>query len=257
MNEISGTNWSRDELVVAFNLYCKTPFSKINANNKAIRELALIIGRSASAVALKLANFARLDPALQERNISGMSHGSNKEYEIWNEFNSNWEELAYQSELILAKFKRDSIENSTGITHLDLPQEGKVREAIVKTRVNQSFFRQTILASYDRKCCITGISIPELLVASHIIPWADDKKNRMNPCNGLCLNALHDRAFDKGLITITVDYRLEVSEILKKRESTVWLFFIPFDHQQISLPQRFLPAKEFIEYHNKYIFKDT
>ena len=102
-------NWSREELIVAFNLYCKTPFTKINASNKAVKELAPILGRSASSVALKLANFARLDPALQERNIAGMRHGSKGEVVIWNEFNGNWEDLAYQSEQILAKLKNDGV----------------------------------------------------------------------------------------------------------------------------------------------------
>jgi putative restriction endonuclease len=255
LNEISKTNWSRDELIVAFNLYCKTPFTKINASGKAIKELATILNRSSSAVALKLANFARLDPALQERNISGMRHGSKKEAEIWDEFSHDWEELAYQSELILAKYKNESIENSTRIVKEGLPPEGRERDVIVKARVNQSFFRQTILASYDNKCCITGISAPELLVAGHIIPWAIDKTNRMNPCNGLCLNALHDVAFDKGLITITTDYHVKISRVLKKQSGTE-LLFTPYDNKEISLPQRFPPSKEFIEYHNQHIFRE-
>ena len=205
-------NWSRNELIVAFNLYCKTPFSKINAKNSSVIELASIIGRSSSSVALKLANFARLDPELRKRNIAGMQHGSKGEEEIWTEFKNDWEERTYQSELILSRYKKESIERSSGIMTTDIPREGKEREAIVKMRVNQSFFRQTILASYDQKCCITGISIPELLVASHIIPWAIDKKNRMNPCNGLCLNTLHDRAFDNGLMTITQQYQETVAD---------------------------------------------
>jgi len=254
LNNKKATNWSRDELIVAFNLYCKTPFTKINSRNKAVIELAPIVGRSPSSVALKLANFARFDPALQERNISGMRHGSKVEAEIWNEFSHNWEELAYQSELILARFKNDSIENSTGIIKEGLPPEGRERDVIVKARVNQSFFRQTILASYDNKCCITGISVPELLVAGHIIPWSIDKKNRMNPRNGLCLNALHDMAFDKGLITITIDYRVKISKVLKQ-QSGPELLFIPYDNKKIALPQRFTPSKEFIEYHNRHIFR--
>ncbi len=249
-------NWTKDELIVAFNLYCKTPFTKINARNKAVIELAPIVGRSPSSVALKLANFARLDPALQERNISGMRHGSKAEAEIWNEFSYDWEELAYQSELILAKFKSEPIENSSGITIKDLPREGREREALVKTRVNQTFFRRTVLASYDNRCCITGISVPDLLIASHIVPWSVDKKNRMNPSNGLCLNTLHDMAFDRGLITITTEYVLKVSEILKTRNQEWSLFFLPYDNKKITLPQRFIPSKEFIEYHSKNIFKD-
>lgn len=256
MNKNSKNNWSRDELIVAFNLYCKTPFSKINFRNKGINELASIIQRSPSAVALKLANFARFDPALQQRNISGMTHGGKAEAEIWNEFRNNWEELAYQSELILANFKNETIESSTKIIKDDLPKEGKERQSFVKTRVNQYFFRQTILASYDNKCCITGISIPDLLVASHIIPWATDKKNRMNPCNGLCLNALHDVAFDRGLITITPDYHVKLSLVLKKRQYANKAFFDQFENRTITLPQKFSPSLEFLEFHNKYIFKN-
>jgi putative restriction endonuclease len=185
-----------------------------------------------------------------------MKHGSKMETGIWNEFSNDWEELAYQSELILARFKNESIESSSGITRGDLPREGRERDAVVKIRVNQSFFRQTVLASYDNKCCVTGVSIPDLLVAGHIIPWAVDKKNRMNPCNGLCLNALHDKAFDKGLITITTDYRLKVSKILTEKYPETGLFFLPYNNRKIALPQRFPPSREFIEYHNKHIFKD-
>ncbi len=249
-------NWSKEELILAFNLYCKTPFTKINASHKGVKELAPIIGRSVSAVALKLANFARLDPALQKRNISGMSHGSKGEVEIWNIFNDNWEELAYQSELILAKYKKETIENSADIINYDLPPEGKEREAIVKTRVNQYFFRKTILASYDNHCCITGISKPELLIASHIIPWSIDESNRMNPKNGLCLNALHDKAFDRGLISVTPDYILKISEeLIQSIKSQLDVYFIPFNNKKITLPQRFLPDKEFLDFHCTKIFR--
>lgn len=256
MNNLPNKNWSRDELIVAFNLYCKTPFTKINASNRAVKALAPTLGRSASAVALKLANFARLDPALQERNIAGMRHGSKSEVSIWNEFQGNWEDLAYQSEQILAKLKNDTVEEVAQVSVEDLPVEGREREIIVKARVNQSFFRKTVLASYNNRCCITGITASELLVASHIVPWSVDVKNRMNPCNGLCLNALHDKAFDQGLITITVDYSIRISEIFKKHHAETAVFFTMFEGKKITLPQRFLPAREFIEFHNKSVFID-
>lgn len=251
-------NWTREELIVAFNLYCKTAFTKINLSNKGVKELSKIIGRSNSAVALKLANFARLDPALQERNISGMSHGGKGEEEIWKEFSNNWEDLAYESEKILATYNESPLEYSANISVQDLPTEGKEREALVKIRVNQSFFRKTVLASYDNKCCITGISITELLVASHIIPWSMDIKNRMNPANGLCLNSLHDKAFDNGLVTVTPDYVIKLSprifDVLKKNNPSD-LFLLPYEGRKINKPQKFRPLTEFLEYHNQNIFK--
>lgn len=240
-------NWSREEHILAFNLYCKIPFTKINSSYPPIFELAKIIGRSNGSVAMKLANFARLDPALQARNISGLSQGAKGEEEVWKEFNGNWEDLSWQSEQILARYKKETIEKSTEINLENLPSEGKERESIVKTRVNQSFFRKTILASYNFSCCITGISIPELLVASHIIPWSANSKNRVNPSNGLCLNSLHDKAFDRGLLTITPDYRVKISKIiLHNRNSKNSRYFLPFEDKPILLPQKFYPLPEFI-----------
>lgn len=249
-------NWDREELIVAFNLYCKIPFTKIHYTNPLIIEVAKVIGRSPSSVALKLVNFARLDPELQKRNVGGMKHGSKSEELIWHEFNNNWEELSYQSEVLLAKFKNKPIEKIANIYTEDLGKEGKEKDAVVKTRVNQYFFRNMVLASYNQQCCITGISIPDLLIASHIIPWSKDKKNRLNPRNGLCLNALYDKAYDKGLLTILPDYKVELSRLLLKTKNNEInnQFFLPFNNKRIRLPERFLPERDFLEYHNKNIF---
>lgn len=253
---MSRQNWSREELIVAFNLYCKIPFSKISANNETIIDIAKSIGRTPSALALKLVNFARLDPTLQKRGISGMSHGSKAEINIWQEFNEDWGTLSYESEIILSKYKGRPIERIYGISLDPLEFEGKERDSVVRARVNQIFFRNTVLASYDFRCCITGISIPELLIASHIKPWAVDKNNRLNPQNGICLNALHDKAFDKGLITITPDYCIRISKKLEQHVDNYssQQFFLPFFNKKIALPQRFLPNKDFLEYHNEVIF---
>ena len=130
-------NWNREELIVAFNLYCKIPFGRITSKNPEIINLAKIIRRTPSAVALKLVNFARLDPELQKRKIAGMSHGSKSEGEIWNEFHGNWSELAFESETLLAQFKGETIENSAKINLENIPIEGKEREAMIKARVTK------------------------------------------------------------------------------------------------------------------------
>ncbi|WP_346859091.1 HNH endonuclease [uncultured Draconibacterium sp.] len=248
-------NWTREEHIVAFNLYCKIPFTKINENYPPVIELAKIIGRSKGSVSRKLANFARLDPALRARNVSGLTHGAKGEEIVWNEFHGNWDELAYESELILAKYKGISVESTVDLSDLVEIKEGKERESVVKTRVNQNFFRDTILASYNQTCCITGIQIPRLLIASHIIPWAKNKKERMNPQNGLCLNALHDKAYDKGLITVTPDYKIKISAELKASlNKETDKFFLPYENNLILLPNRFAPDKEFLEYHSRNIF---
>lgn len=248
-------NWTREEHIVAFNLYCKIPFTKINENYPPVIELAKIIRRSNGAVSRKLANFARLDPALQARNVSGLTHGAKGEETVWHEFHGNWEQLAFESEIILAKYKGISVESTVDLTDLPEIKEGKERESVVRTRVNQSFFRSTVLASYNQTCCITGIQVPQILIASHIVPWAKNEMERMNPQNGLCLNALHDKAFDKGFITVTPDYKIKVSDQLKtKLDIETGQFFLPYENRKILLPGRFAPKKEFLEYHFKEIF---
>jgi predicted restriction endonuclease len=250
------SKWKDKELILALNLYYKIPFSKIHYSHPEIVKLSNLINRTPSAVALKLVNFARLDPALKVRKISGMKHGAKVDEEIWNEYYNNLEKLAYESELILAEYKNKPVELVSGIDTTYLPKEGKEREKMIKTRVNQQFFRCAILAAYENKCCITNLNIPSLLVASHIIPWSKDPSNRMNLSNGLCLNPLHDKAFDLGLITVTQSYKVKLSpSIYRSCDSQAKEFLILFDGKEINLPYKYHPDKKFLEYHNINIFQ--
>lgn len=251
-------DWSREETIVAFNIYCKIPFKESNKNHPLIIKYAKLIGRSPSSFNMKIGNFGRLDPELKKQGIVGLKHGSKVEEEIWNEFNGNWEKLSYESELLIAKFSKKPIEEIAQIEKDEYEfLEGKEKERVIKTRVNQNFFREIILASYNLKCCITNISIPELLVAGHIKPWSVDKINRMNPRNGLCLNVFHEKAFDKGYFTIDLDYKVKTSRYLReyKEEEGVYDFLFKYDGRKINLPERFLPSKEFLEYHFNSKFK--
>lgn len=246
-------DWTREELIVAFNLYCKIPFGRIHIRNPQIIDLAKAIGRTPSAVSWKLANFARLDPALQKRNIAGASHGAHAEVEIWDEFSNDWEGLAFESERLLQQMTGHPTQLFAETKGFP---EGKSRETLVRARVNQSFFRAAVLAAYGSKCCITGLPIPELLTATHIVPWVADVKNRTNPRNGLCLNALHDRAFDCGLLTITTDLRVRLSPRLKKNSADLAFktFLHRYENVPISSPRHFGPSVEFLRYHNERVF---
>ena len=247
--------WTRDELILAVNLYCKLPFGKMHKGNSEIIRFAGLIGRTPSSIALKLGNFASFDPTLKERGIKGASNASKLDKQIWNEFYNNWDAALLASEEMLAKTKRTTIERINKIETADLPKEGKEKERIVKTRVNQTIFRTVVLATYNHSCCITGINNPELLIASHIVPWSKDEKNRLNPMNGLCLNALHDKAFDSGLITISADdYTIKISSKLKKKNATqsIEQNFLNMEGKVIRLPDKFLPAKELLKVHNDF-----
>lgn len=251
-------NWTREQTIIALNLYCKIPFNRVSSSHPDIIRIANIIGRNPNAVKMKVGNFGSFDPELKAKGIVGLANASRLDKEIWDEFNTNWELLAYQSESLIAQFSNKPIEEITGIIIDDLPV-GRERETMVKVRVNQGFFRSTILSSYNQKCCITGLSVSELLVASHIIPWRDKEHihQRLNPRNGLCLNTLHDRAFDQGYITITTDYKVKVSKRFDdfKQDNSIGELFLKYDKQEIILPDRFLPDKEFLEYHYDKVFK--
>lgn len=249
--------WSKEELVLAINLYCKLPFGKLHSSNPEVKHLAQLIGRTPSSVAYKLVNLASLDPSLQARGIKGAQNASKLDKEVWNEFYQNWSELPYESEKLRAKFEHSTVEALYDINLAELPKEGKVREQLVKVRVNQGFFRSTILAAYNSTCCITGLQNSSLLIAGHIKPWGLDEINRLNPQNGIAINALHDKAFEAGLITITPDFKIKISSKLKEQkqdQETIQHYFLRYDNKEIILPSKFLPAKEFLEYHNNERF---
>jgi putative restriction endonuclease len=248
--------WTRDELILAINLYCKLPFGRLHRNNPEVKHLAKLIGRTENSVAFKLVNLASLDPSLQARGIRGAGNVSNLDKEIWNEFYQHWDILPYESEKLLAQLEQTSVEQLNQIPENELPKEGKVREQIVKVRVNQSFFRNAVMAAYNNTCCITGIQQTEFLIAGHIRPWGIDEANRLNPRNGIAINSLHDKAFESGYLTITCDYKIKISPILlKQKKENVELYFGSYENKQIHLPSRFLPNVEFLKYHNNERFR--
>ncbi|MCX6222226.1 MAG: HNH endonuclease [Bacteroidia bacterium] len=250
--------WTREELILALNLYLKLPFGKLHHGTPEIIHLAQIIDRTPNSVAMRLSNFASVDPFHKERGIKGLIGGIKQVEPIWIEFINNKEELLFESEKILANLENQTIETKfaevlTGMENLK--GETKIRE--VKTRVNQNVFRQIVLANYNRKCAITGIDLPDLLVASHIIPWSQNETERLNPENGICLSALYDRAYDKGLIGITEKYQIKLSSELKTREKKVFYqsTFGNLNGLILQLPQKYLPKKEFLQFHMDSIFR--
>jgi putative restriction endonuclease len=249
-------NWTREETIVAFNLYCKVPFREITRRNAEVIKLAIIIGRTPSAISMKIGNLARLDPELKRRGISGLVNGSRLDEEIWEEFNKNWNKLAYESEEILANLQGISLEKAVATDPIIFP-DGSDRQTLVKVRVNQSFFRSAVQAAYDNRCCITGLTIDSLLVASHIIPWSKDTEIRTDPRNGLLLNSLHDKAFDTGLITVTPDYKIRISRHIHElaQEEIIKMWFTNYDGKYITLPERFLPSKKSLKWHNDNVFR--
>lgn len=254
--------WTRDETILALDLYCRTPFSKIAKENKAIQELAKLLGRTPSAVALKMSNLAHHDPEVKARNLTGMSNGSKLDKEVFLEFTDNWGELSYQAQQIKSKISKTEFVDlwkDNAVFDIEKIPPGEYKEYMIKTRIGQIFFREAVLSSYGNRCCITGMKNSELLIASHIKPWKDSNSEteRTNPSNGLSLNALHDKIFDSGLMTIDKNYNIIYSKNLLNTtmddDTKRWL--LQYNGKKISLPDRFYPGKRFIEYHNDIVFQ--
>ena len=114
-----------------------------------------------------------------------------------------------------------------------------------------------VLANYTTKCAITAIDLPQLLLASHILPWSKNEEHRLNPENGICLSALYDKAFDKGIIGINKNYEVILSSTLKKKKDTLFFknHFAPIENLKITKPVKYLPRKELLEYHLDTVFE--
>lgn len=256
--------WTRDQLLVALDVYCRTPFGKFDQANPEIARISKLIGRTPSALAMKLSNLAGLDKKITESGRSGLTGASNLDRAMWAEMEADWGKIAIESQRALALLgvtpkSKGNDSARTDEDELAENYEGETKAVITQQRLKQSLFRDTILSGYKSRCCMSHLAEPKLLIASHIIPWGKDKNIRLNPRNGLCLSALHDRAFDQGMITVTPDYVVKVSRCLLEQRTNAFLHegVLKLDGTKIRLPEKFLPAPEFLEWHNKNQFKDV
>lgn len=249
--------WTRDEEIIVFNLYCKIPFKNSSKSHPEVVRIANLIGRSPSSVNMKIGNFGSFDENLKKQGIVGLTNASKLDKAIFEEFSGDWDRLAYESEMLISQLRGSEPEMIPELLAKNIP-EGVEHMSMVKTRVNQSFFRNAVLSSYCSTCCITGISTPQLLIASHIKPWKNSSPSeKTDPRNGLCLNALHDKAFDLGYITVRQDYTLVVSTKLKDiyDGKSIERYFGIYDGKTIIMPEKFLPDSTYLEYHNDVIFQ--
>ena len=248
--------WTREELIITLSLYFQLPFGRLNRDTPEVKELAQIIGRTNNSVALRLVNFAACDPYIINSGRTGMPGGIPVCKPIWNEYAGDREKLFIEAQRIKASLLQKSIEKTLNITKNDL--EGKDREAVVRQRINQSVFRTMILSNYERRCAVTGINIPDLLVAGHIIPWSNcTPQQRLDPENGICLSSLYDKAFDKGLITISPDdYTICLSSALYEYKSQEYFerHFGCINGKRITMPIEHQPNRDFLVYHRDKIF---
>ncbi|MEO0017768.1 MAG: hypothetical protein RLZZ522_1051 [Verrucomicrobiota bacterium] len=253
--------WTRDQLLVVLNLYHKLRFGQFDQRQPVVVDLAQRLGRTPSAVAMKLSNFASLDPALKLRGIQGLEGASNHDRAMWEEYHANPAELVPLSqEHFDALFTQSATETvevipGTGIRTRKRPSEGETETtSITKQRRGQDYFREIVLNNYDNRCAVTGLPVRELLIASHILPWRSHEAERLNIRNGICLNRLHDAAFDQGLIAFDDSLRLILSARLKAvlPHEAVVSQFEAYEGRPLSLPIDAIPPEtRFLVDHRK------
>lgn len=261
----AGRRWTRDELLIALNLYHKLTFGQLHARQPAIVALAEKLDRGSNSVAMKLCNFASLDPALRLRGIKGLEGASSLDRTVWTEFHSDLNETVPASE--------DALRKLFGVDESDelevLPREGvRVRKRLptgpteatanVKQRRGQDYFRDAVLNNFGGRCGVTQLAVRELLVASHILPWGTHAAERLNVRNGLSLSRLHDAAFDQGLITFDDSLRLVLSSRLKAElpQRAVAESFGAYAGQPLHLPEdAALPELAFLAEHRTKKFR--
>lgn len=262
-------NWTRDELLVLLNAYEKIPFGQFDQDQQVIKDIAGRMARSPGSVAMKLCNLASLDPAVKARGRKGLPGASELDRRVWKEFQEQRDSLAPKTEEAfrnlfgaaegddLELIKGVGVRTRKAVWQPAAPTGPTAILAQVTLRRGQQFFRQVILNTFNNECCVTGIGIRDLLVASHILPWSGFPNERLDPRNGLCLSRLHDGAFDAGLITFDQEYRLVLSKALREHLSCAALQdnFQRFEGKSVRLPQTAVaPRQDFLQYHRDKIF---
>lgn len=259
---MSRRNWSRQETLMALAFYLCPPLPRKNWDDSdaEIQLFAEAISRKVSAVCFKIANLKACDP---NRSGSGFTHAAAMDAQVMSEYladpDATMSEAMWELEQIGIQISYDGEIEAPDPSLTSQPQQlGLERVERVRTRVNQDYFRSVLLANYGGACCLTGIDIPALLTASHIKPWAAaTPSERLMSSNGLLLNALHDRAFDRGLITLDNRYRVVVSSRVPHTPTNdQWLY--AFDGKKIALPgsdESTWPSLDFIHYHNDCVFE--
>lgn len=246
-------DWTYEETLLAFGLYLSLEKKEITERNKKVIAFADLLGRTPAAVKMKLWNIASKDPNWTAEGKAGLPGAAEMIGELWQEFQAEGESFV---EKAIDALQGSSANHSAIQYAIVSTLEGEDVPASTTRRKGQSYFRNTLKDNYRYKCCATGLAVPELLVASHIKPWrvSDPRTERLNPTNGLLLNALHDKAFDKGFITLDKELKIRVSPLLGS-DSEAELFLRKYDKSPITLPKAASPGKEFIEYHNDVIFR--
>lgn len=256
-----GRLWTVPELTMALGLYTVTPYNRIDKSNPQIQALAKVLDRTVGSVTFKLANFAALDKQAQAAGHKGFANGSNLDRVVWARFREEKSDLSqlfaeidrYASEygcstdIFGASPMPSNIAPDTAF--LEKLPDGREILVTAKQRLNQNYFRAAVLANFGGACVISGCSVPSLVEAAHILPWAQYEAYRTRVSNGLTLNPFLHRAYDQDLLGINADGVVAISQDLKAKAGSQALrdFLNALDGRRIDLAsQRIAPERDFL-----------
>ena len=230
--------WTLEQLRIACGFYFTLPFGRMHKTNPEIIALSRLLDRTPGSLAMKLTQFASLDPEHQARGVGGLPNTSHGDRQVWEEFQANWPESIASSQVAKRELEHP----------LSKPTEDL---RLTKVRLEQAAFRAIVLAAYRYQCCLTGNPIPQLLVASHILPWSEFPAHRLDPRNGLCLSAEFDKAFDRHLIAFDNQLQLLLSPQINREASNPYVsqHLLARQGTALQLPERFAPSPEFLARH--------
>ncbi len=246
-----GKIWTREEIEQAIALYLVTPFGKIDRKNPNIITLADKLGRTASSIALKMANLASIDETLDRK---GMDGHSKLDKQVWNEFFNKLKTISPTLDSDHLEYVQDGFQEIPQAEFDTNNFQGTDILTISTARQGQQVFRNIVLATYDHQCAVSGINQTELLIAGHISRWAEDPQNRLNPRNGILLNRLHDKAFEDGLITFEDNGEILYSKKLKEETLLRMKEMSPNGH--LLLPEKFKPDPSLLRIHRETRFAE-
>lgn len=141
---------------------------------------------------------------------------------------------------------------ATGVGEDDEPRLG--REYLTRGRLGQGAFRVLVTSAYQRRCALTGERTLPVLQAAHIQPFTEKGPNRTS--NGLLLRSDLHILFDRGYLTVTPEYRVEVSSRIREEFENGRDYYRLRGEPLLVLPEEAedLPGREFLQYHNREVY---
>ena len=267
-------NYTLDECILVLDLYRRLGGSngRYNQNSESVRQMSEFISqyitkRNPKSISNKLDNFR-----YEDTGVHGLSNGGHMTAFAWNMCKNMTDEqlkslaneicdrASYRRSEEFDDFGEINLDDETFIeSAMEKSKPGYEREYVGWARVNQNVFRVRVVTNFNEQCCITGIGGKCILRASHIRPWKKcNEHDKTSVRNGLCLNPLHDSAFDKGLFTLDDDYRIILSSDLEKvvNNHTFETVFHHYEGKRIA--ESNIPVgQEYLRYHRRYVFQDS